>query len=158
MRSTHNVMDTAPFPLEITQDAPAMTPNPHRGSDFNNFLAEQGLMTPCCSAFFACDSVTHEKPASNSERVMVASDALLSVGSKPDHGMDYKTFMSTEGGRKCPQCGRYAKPETLGNLSFYTTGSVVARISMYGHLPGYGCNPSAEGNSADTAGLRHKRS
>jgi hypothetical protein len=23
-----------------------MTPNPHRGSDFNDFLAEQGLMTP----------------------------------------------------------------------------------------------------------------
>jgi hypothetical protein len=23
-----------------------MTPNPHRGSDFNDFLAEEGLMTP----------------------------------------------------------------------------------------------------------------
>ena len=51
-------------------------------------------------------------------------------------------WLATEGGRKCPQCGRYAKPETLGNLSFYTTGSIVARISMYGHLPGYGCNQS----------------
>lgn len=85
----------------------------------------------------------------------VASHELLSVGSKSDHGMDYGTFMATEGGRKCPLCGRYAKPKTLGNLSFYTTGSVVARISMYGHLPGYGCNISAERHSSDTAELRH---
>jgi hypothetical protein len=54
--------------------------------------------------------------------------------------MGMMCWMATEGGRKCPQCGRYAKTETLGNLSFYTTGIVVARISMYGHLPGYGCN------------------
>jgi len=64
-----------------------------------------------------------------------------------NHGMDYGTWMSTEGGRKCPLCGRYAKPETLGNLSFRTTGSVVARISMYGHLPGYGCNQPSHPNA-----------
>jgi hypothetical protein len=63
---------------------------------------------------------------------------------RPQMGM--MCWMATEGGRKCPQCGRYAKQETLGNLSFYTTGSVVARISMYGHLPGYGCNQSRPQN------------
>lgn len=94
----------------------------------------------------------HNTPENVSD---VASHELLSVGSKSDHGMDYGTFMATEGGRKCPLCGKYAKPKTLGNLSFYTTGSVVARISMYGHLPGYGCNISAERKSADTAELRH---
>jgi len=65
--------------------------------------------------------------------------------------MGMMCWMATEGGRKCPQCGRYAKPETLGNLSFYTTGSVVARISMYGHLPGFGCNKSSPQNARRSA-------
>jgi len=49
-------------------------------------------------------------------------------------------WCATEGGRKCPMCGRYAKAETLGDLSFYTAPPTVARITMFGHLPGYGCN------------------
>ncbi len=56
------------------------------------------------------------------------------------HKMDMMTWYATEGGRKCPMCGRYARARDLGNLSFYTSGSVIARISMYGHLPGKGCN------------------
>jgi hypothetical protein len=76
-----------------------------------------------------------------------ADDRLaLPTGSEARNQMGMMCWMATEGGRKCPQCGRYAKPETLGNLSFYTTGSVVARISMYGHLPGYGCNKSSPQN------------
>jgi hypothetical protein len=64
--------------------------------------------------------------------------------SKPDHGLDYGTLMATEGGRKCPLCGKYAKREEIGNLSFETEfGQGWAHVSMYGHLPGYGCN-SAE--------------
>jgi hypothetical protein len=73
--------------------------------------------------------------------VEVASHGLLSVGGKPDHGMDYGTFMATEGGRKCPMCGKYAKKGTVGNISFTADiGGGWAHISMYGHLPGYGCN------------------
>lgn len=73
----------------------------------------------------------------------LAIDGLLSVGGKPDHGMDYGTFMATEGGRKCPICGRYAKAGTVGNLSFVADiGGGIVHISMYGHLPGYGCNIS----------------
>lgn len=81
-----------------------------------------------------------------------AADTQRSAGCAPTSGsearkqMGMMCWMATEGGRKCPQCGRYAKPETLGNLSFYTTGSVVARISMYGHLPGHGCNRASPQN------------
>jgi len=71
----------------------------------------------------------------------VESSALLCVAGKPDHGMDFGTFMATEGGRKCPQCGKYAKKGTVGNLSFIAEiGNGLAHISMYGHLPGHGCN------------------
>jgi predicted nucleic acid-binding Zn ribbon protein len=56
------------------------------------------------------------------------------------HKMSMMTWYATEGGRKCPMCGRYARARDLGNLSFYTSGSVIARISVYGHLPGRGCN------------------
>lgn len=60
-----------------------------------------------------------------------------------DHGMNYATFMSTEGGRKCPMCGKYAKKGTVGNLSFTADiGGGWAHVSMYGHLPGHGCNIS----------------
>ena len=69
------------------------------------------------------------------------SEALPpTTGSVAKQKMGMMCWMATEGGRKCPMCGRYSKPETLGNLSFYTTGRVVARISVYGHIPGHGCN------------------
>ena len=71
----------------------------------------------------------------------VACAGLLSVGGKPDHGMSFGLFMATEGGRKCPMCGKYAKRSELGNLSFKTEfPQGWAHITMYGHLPGYGCN------------------
>lgn len=56
--------------------------------------------------------------------------------------MGFMQWLATEGGRKCPQCGRYAKPSDLGNLSFtyQTQDGGTARVSMYGHLPGKGCN------------------
>ena len=83
--------------------------------------------------------------------VEVASHDLLSVGGKPSHGMDYGTFMATEGGRRCPMCGKYAKKGTVGNLSFTADiGGGWTHISMYGHLPGYGCNIS------DNAKLTHQ--
>lgn len=56
-------------------------------------------------------------------------------------GLDFMTWMATEGGRKCPQCGRYAKTAELGNLSRfgeYRGGRV--HVSVFGHLPGFGCN------------------
>jgi hypothetical protein len=76
--------------------------------------------------------------------VEVASHGLLSVGGKPDHGMGYGTFMATEGGRKCPMCGKYAKKGAVGNLSFvaWSGDGGYVHISMYGHLPGHGCNIS----------------
>jgi hypothetical protein len=61
----------------------------------------------------------------------------------PDRGMSYMASMATEGGRKCPMCGRYAKKGTVGNLSFTADiGGGYAHISMYGHLHGHGCNIS----------------
>ena len=88
-------------------------------------------------------------PKSPETIIEVSSHDLLSVGGKPDHGMDYGTFMATEGGRKCPLCGKYAKRGTVGNLSFICRpGGAIIHISMYGHLPGYGCNvpDNADGN------------
>lgn len=57
--------------------------------------------------------------------------------------LGFMAFLATDGGRKCLQCGRYAQPKEIGNLSkwFYNEiGEKVAHISQYGHLPGYGCN------------------
>ena len=64
------------------------------------------------------------------------------MSASPDSpDMSYMLWMATEGGRKCPQCGRYAKAGEVGNLSFcYSDGVTSGRISMYGHLPGFGCN------------------
>lgn len=55
--------------------------------------------------------------------------------------MTMSTWLATEGGRRCPVCGRYAKARELG----FTGGAVhapgvIVRVSSYGHLPGYGCN------------------
>ena len=57
--------------------------------------------------------------------------------------MPLSVWLATDRGRKCPQCGRYAKRSELGSLSFFfsdETGRRVGRVSLYGHLPGYGCN------------------
>jgi len=55
----------------------------------------------------------------------------------PANGMGMMAWLATEGGRKCPQCGKYAKPEHLG-WNGLRAGSVIA--DRWGHLPGFGCN------------------
>lgn len=74
---------------------------------------------------------------------------LTAVQSTESNPMGMMLFLATEGGRKCPQCGRYAKTEELGNLSFNfgNKDGVHGRVSMYGHLPGFGCNSRKEGTS-----------
>jgi hypothetical protein len=58
---------------------------------------------------------------------------------RPRLGM--MAWYATEGGRKCPMCGRYAKEAELGSLGgYFQMGRVTGYISAYGHLPGYGCN------------------
>ena len=51
--------------------------------------------------------------------------------------MGMMAFLATDGGRRCPQCGRFAKHEDLGSIGGRDGDAVV---SMYGHLPGRGCN------------------
>lgn len=55
----------------------------------------------------------------------------------PKHEMSMMTWMATEGGRKCPACGKYAKAKDLGWIGSNTPKLCV---DMYGHLPGKGCN------------------
>ena len=62
---------------------------------------------------------------------------------KPQPQMTMRTWIATEGGRKCPLCGRYAKAEHLGYLGGHMAdgnGKVIGHISVYGHLEGCGCN------------------
>lgn len=49
-------------------------------------------------------------------------------------------WLATEGGRKCPMCGRYAKEAELGFIGGSESGF---HISAYWHLPGFGCNKAA---------------
>jgi hypothetical protein len=60
--------------------------------------------------------------------------------------MPFGLWLATEGGRKCPQCHRYAKAAELGNLSFCYKTEYGGRghVTMYGHLPGFGCNRGAK--------------
>jgi len=74
---------------------------------------------------------------------MAAKKRKKQAESKQDNSasrMGMMAWFATEGGTKCPMCGRYAKAEELGNLSFNTTGTVIAHESAAGHLPGFGCN------------------
>jgi len=96
---------------------------------------------PWCAAFSKVMHTDQLPPELSKDAPGVACAGLLFVVGKPDHGIDYGTFMATEGGRKCPMCGKYAKKGTVGNLSFTADiGGGLAHMSMYGHLPGYGCN------------------
>ncbi len=63
--------------------------------------------------------------------------ALTYTNDKPSHGLDMMTFLETEGGRKCPMCGKYAKRSELGWIGSHGPGIIV---DAYGHLPGFGCN------------------
>lgn len=49
--------------------------------------------------------------------------------------MTMTMWIATEGGRKCPICGRYAKRDDLGDLSFGGKGLLV---TVYGHKNGCG--------------------
>lgn len=60
--------------------------------------------------------------------------------------MEMMQWYATEGGRKCPMCGRYAKAEDLGDLSRWIGN---ARVSAYGHIEGRGCNKPAPPHPAD---------
>lgn len=76
----------------------------------------------------------------------VANSALLDGESSRTGGpLGMMAWLATEGGRKCPMCGRYAKEAELGNLSqsFRDRDGSWCHISMYGHLPGFGCNQEA---------------
>lgn len=58
----------------------------------------------------------------------------------PKNEMSMMTWMATEGGRKCPMCGKYAKAKDLGWVGFHATdhngnGMIV---DAYGHLHGCG--------------------
>ena len=55
--------------------------------------------------------------------------------------MDMMLWYATEGGRKCPMCGRYAKSAELGFLGgTVMQGASVIHLDAYGHLPGFGCH------------------
>jgi hypothetical protein len=61
----------------------------------------------------------------------------------PKRELSMMAWMATEGGRKCPQCGKYAKEAELGYTGgLYEIGGVLTHLSSYGHLEGYGCNRS----------------
>lgn len=73
-----------------------------------------------------------------------------------DRQMSMSVWMATEGGSRCPLCGKFAKSGQLGNLSYTivqpTEWSAIGlgytwmhkpnfiHVSAYGHLPGKGCN------------------
>lgn len=58
---------------------------------------------------------------------------------KPGLGM--MAWLATDGGRRCPICGRFARPDQVGYIggNVRTTQGPM-HVSAYGHLPGYGCN------------------
>lgn len=61
---------------------------------------------------------------------------------QPKRELSMMAWLATEGGRKCPACGKYAKPDQLGYTggTIRENGVVVGVVSSYGHLPGFGCN------------------
>ena len=63
------------------------------------------------------------------------------MSDEPKNKLSMMAFLETEGGRKCPACGRYAKESELGFTGgTYRIGGMIAHLSSYGHLPGFGCN------------------
>lgn len=55
--------------------------------------------------------------------------------------MSMGAWLATEGGRKCPACGRYAKSAELGFTGgILEGGGMIVHVTSYGHLPGFGCN------------------
>ena len=61
--------------------------------------------------------------------------------------MTMSAFLATDGGRRCPQCGKFAKASELGSIGeflYNSDGRRIGHYSAYGHLPGYGCNKEKE--------------
>ncbi len=86
---------------------------------------------------------------SRGKPTIVSDDETLVIvesGERPAHGLDMMTWLHTEGGRKCPLCGKYARPSELGWVGARGRGIVV---DAYGHLPGFGCN---RGDAGPTRG------
>ncbi len=77
----------------------------------------------------------------NGEPTDAVGSSDLVATPAPKREMSMMMWYATEGGRKCPMCGRYAKQSELGNLGgWYDDGHVRTRITAYGHKEGYGCN------------------
>ena len=64
-------------------------------------------------------------------------DVLMLADESIKPKLSMMAWLSTEGGRKCPMCGRYARQDELGFIGGSGPGY---HISAYGHLPGFGCN------------------
>lgn len=75
------------------------------------------------------------------EQISSVEDAplLICIDSSQDNTprMPMMAWLSTDGGRRCPMCGRFAKEDQLGYVGYSGSGF---RVSAYGHLPGFGCN------------------
>jgi len=56
--------------------------------------------------------------------------------------MGMMAWLATDGGRRCPQCGKFAKPDELGSIGerYVRPDGAAVIVSMYGHLPGRGCH------------------
>ena len=81
------------------------------------------------------------------ERLSLADSSVT-----PTRELSMMAWMATEGGRKCPQCGKYAKQSELGYTGgLCEIGGVLTHISSYGHLFGYGCNRSQNAPHQATA-------
>ncbi len=64
----------------------------------------------------------------------------------PSNPMPMSVWYATEGGRKCPTCGRCAKSAELGWVGFCGPNVIV---DAYGHLPGFGCNGRVTAGAAE---------
>jgi len=67
---------------------------------------------------------------------------LRACAAEDAHAMTMLMWISTEGGRKCPQCGRYASRGDLKDLSYSARhdDGRHTHVSMFGHAAGRGCN------------------
>lgn len=69
--------------------------------------------------------------------------------------MTMMEWYATEGGRKCPECGRYAKSSELGftgGFMYDESGKRIGHIASYGHLPGFGCNKTKSSEETNGTG------
>lgn len=72
----------------------------------------------------------------------------------PEPDMSFGLFLATEGGRKCPQCGRYAKRDELGFIGgrYKNANGGITCVTAYGHKDGFGCNADAKSRAAAKGG------